>query len=235
MAKLIVITGGSKGIGRALIRRFMQLDFDVITCGRDENAFNEMKKDLIAEGFNNQLLFSQTDVSKKKECLEFIEFIKGFKRNVDVLVNNAGLFQPGSIESEEDGTLEYLLDTNVKSAYYITRGLLPGFRENQTGHIFNMCSTASIIPYTNGGSYCISKFALLGFSKVLREEMKEEGVRVTSILPGATYTSSWEGVEIPEERFMKAEDVADIVASIYQLSKATVVEDILLRPQLGDL
>ena len=105
----------------------------------------------------------------------------------------------------------------------------------RNGHIFNMCSTASIIPYVNGGSYCISKFALYGMSKVLREEMKAYGIRVTAILPGATLTPSWEEVDLPPERFIKPDDVAQAVKSAYLLSENSVVEEILIRPQLGDI
>jgi short-subunit dehydrogenase len=98
-----------------------------------------------------------------------------------------------------------------------------------------MCSIASIKAYPNGGSYAISKFALLGFSKVLREELKEFNVRVTAVLPGATRTASWDGVDLPEDRFMRAEDVAETVFSAYSLSERSVVEEIIIRPQLGDI
>ncbi len=98
-----------------------------------------------------------------------------------------------------------------------------------------MCSTASIIPYTNGGSYCISKFALYGMTKVLREELKEHGVRVTAVLPGATLTASWEGVDLPAERFMKPEDVAQAMFTAWSLSSQAVIEELLIRPQLGDI
>jgi short-subunit dehydrogenase len=103
------------------------------------------------------------------------------------------------------------------------------------GYIFNMCSIASIMAYPNGGSYSISKFALLGMTKVLREELKPHGIRVTAIMPGATLTASWEGVDLPAERFMKPEDVAETIYTAYALSKQSVVEEILIRPQLGDL
>jgi short-subunit dehydrogenase len=107
--------------------------------------------------------------------------------------------------------------------------------ERQQGHVFNVCSTASVTAYANGGSYCVSKFALLGMSKVLREAMKPHGVRVTSVLPGATLTASWEGTELPPERFMPPEDVASAILAAYQMSARTVVEELILRPQLGDL
>jgi short-subunit dehydrogenase len=98
-----------------------------------------------------------------------------------------------------------------------------------------MCSIASIKAYPNGGSYAISKFALLGFSKVLREELKEYGVRVTAVLPGATRTASWDAIDLPEDRFMRAEDVAETVFSAYSISERSVVEEIIIRPQLGDI
>ncbi|HRB92355.1 MAG TPA: SDR family NAD(P)-dependent oxidoreductase, partial [Chitinophagales bacterium] len=87
----------------------------------------------------------------------------------------------------------------------------------------------------NGGSYSISKFALLGFSKTLREELKSYNIKVTSILPGATLTDSWAGVDLPETRFSKAEDIADLVYAITQLSALSVVEELVIRPQLGDI
>jgi len=93
----------------------------------------------------------------------------------------------------------------------------------------------SIKAYPNGGSYAISKFALLGFSKVLREELKPAGIRVTAILPGATKTASWEGTDLPDSRFMKPEDVAEAVFSAWSLSPHSVVEELLIRPQLGDI
>jgi short-subunit dehydrogenase len=173
------------------------------------------------------------DLADKQETNQFVKFVLDTTERVDILVNNAGAFVPGQVHDEADGVLEKMIQTNLYSAYHLTRGVLK--KMGKGSHIFNMCSTASFVPYVNGGSYCISKFALLGFSKVLREELKEQDIRVTALMPGATLTASWEGVEIPEERFMKAEDVADAVWSAYDLSSRTVMEEIILRPQLGDL
>jgi short-subunit dehydrogenase len=89
--------------------------------------------------------------------------------------------------------------------------------------------------YANGGAYSISKFALLGFSKNLREEMKPNGIKVTAVLPGATMSASWKGANIDPERIMVANDIATMVYAASQLSPQAVVEDIILRPQLGDL
>jgi short-subunit dehydrogenase len=235
MNKLLVITGGTKGIGRAIIDRFASEGFDIVTCSRKMDDLQSLKRD-IQKRFSGVELYVRTcDLSKKEEAQGFARFVSDLGRPVDVLVNNAGLFVPGQIHTEEDGNLEFMLQTNLHSAYHVTRGLVGEMKNRKDGYIFNICSTASIIPYVNGGSYCISKFALLGMSKVLREEMKSHGVRVTAVMPGATYTASWEGVDLPEERFMKAEDVAEAVWAAFALSKHSVVEEILIRPQLGDI
>ena len=116
-----------------------------------------------------------------------------------------------------------------------TRLLLPGMMARKTGHIFNMCSVASLKAYSNGGAYSISKFALAGFSANLREEMKAFGIKVTTVYPGAAYTDSWAGSGVDPQRIMEAGDVADMVLAASRLSPQATVEEILLRPQLGDL
>jgi short-subunit dehydrogenase len=176
------------------------------------------------------------DLSTSNNCIQFIDYVKKTTSNqVDVLVNNVGVFIQGQISDEPSDTLEKLWSINVNSAYQITKGLIDGMKNKKSGHVFFMCSTASIMPYINGGSYCITKYALLGMSKVLREEMKSFGVRVTSILPGATLTDSWAGVDLPKERFIEAKDVARCVLTAYELSNQTVIEELLVRPQLGDI
>jgi len=234
MKKLAVITGGTKGIGRALVYIFAKNDFDVVVCSRNKEDLEALKED-VEDSMEAEVLIKQTDVSKKEEINELISFVKGLDREINVLINNAGVFIPGQIHTEEEGMLEKMIDTNLYSAYRLTRGLIGGMVDRKKGHIFNICSTASFMPYVNGGSYCISKFAMLGMSKVLREEMKEHNVRVTSVMPGATYTASWEGADIPQERFMKAEDVAEAIWQAYVLSDRTVMEELVLRPQLGDI
>lgn len=224
MNKTIVVTGGTKGIGRAIVDKFAKEGFTVITCART----NE-------EQFPENVLFFKADLSKKAEVLAFADFVKASVSQVDILVNNTGFFLPGQIHNEAEGTLEAMIETNLYSAYHLTRALVNEMIARKEGYIFNICSVASIVAYTNGGSYCISKFAMLGMSKVLREELKPHGVRVTSILPGATFTNSWAGVELPTERFIASDDIAEVIWTANALPATTVLEEIVMRPQLGDL
>ena len=234
MNKLIVVTGGTKGIGRAIVHLFADKGFDVITCSRSEADLQVLKAEIEAQYPKINFQVHHCDLAVKLEVEGFVSFVQTHSAGLEVLVNNAGLFVPGEVQSEPDGTLEQMLNVNLMSAYHLTRGLLHEII-NSEGHIFNMCSVASLMPYKNGGSYCISKYALLGMTKVLREEMKEQKVRVTAVMPGATYTASWEGSDLPEDRFMSAEDVAHAVWGAYALSPRSVVEEIVIRPQEGDI
>ncbi|QOI98647.1 MAG: SDR family NAD(P)-dependent oxidoreductase [Flammeovirgaceae bacterium] len=235
MKKLVVVTGGTKGIGRAVIEKFMAHDFDAATCARKPGELESLKQQLESTHKDKHVFTTVADLSDRAQVKSFTDFVLGLNRPVDVLVNNAGYFVPGSITTEPEGTLESMVNANLYSAYHTTRGIVPAMKKNKAGHIFNICSIASIKAYANGGSYAITKFALLGFSKCLREEVKADNIRVTAVLPGATKTASWDGVNLPDERFMKVEDVAEMIYAAWSLSTRSVVEEILIRPQLGDI
>ncbi len=234
MKKAIAVTGGTKGIGRAIINLFADKGFDIITCSRSKADLEGLKAEIMVKNPGVVLEGVEADLSGKEGVDVFVQFARTHAAELKILINNSGMFLPGQVHTEEEGVFEQMLATNVGSAYHITRGLIHHIINNK-GHIFNMCSTASITPYINGGSYCIAKYALLGMTKVLREEMKDQGVRVTAILPGATMTSSWAETDLPEERFMRPEDVAHAIWGAYAMSDRTVVEEIVMRPQLGDI
>ncbi len=235
MNDLIVITGGTKGIGRAIVKVFASNGWDVVTCSRNEDDLRQLKDSIEKDNKRVKIYYRAADLSEKEQTEDFVKYINGKNRPVQVLINNTGVFIPGTIHEEPEGQMETMMKTNLYSAYYLTRGLIGDMMNRRSGHIFNICSTASITPYMNGGSYCISKYAQYGMTKVLREEMKSYGVRVTAVLPGATLTASWEGTDLPEERFIPPEDVANAVWNAYSLSPQTVMEELLIRPQLGDI
>ena len=230
-----VVTGASKGIGWEISRALAKKGFNLAICSRSEDDLNECKTKLLSLNQNIQVIVKQVDVSNKSQVLSFANLISGHWKTLDVLINNAGVFLPGEIHKEEDGLLEQQIETNLYSAYHLTRALLPLMLPYKRGLIINMCSIASIIAYPNGGSYSISKFALLGFSKVLREELKDRGIKVTAILPGATWSDSWKGVDLPYSRLIETQDIAKAVVGLIDLSDSAVVEELIIRPQKGDL
>lgn len=235
MKKTIVVSGGTKGIGRAIIQKFAENGYDIITCARNEDDLKALEHSIKTQFSETRLSVRKVDMSQKPEVAEFVSFIKSSADQVDVLVNNTGTFVPGELHNEADGALEHMINTNLYSAYHLSRGIVPMMKERKTGDIFNICSVAGLKAYPNGGSYSISKFAMHGLSLGLREELKSHGIRVTAVHPGATYTASWEGVDLPEDRFIQASDVADSIWSVSQLSRSTVIEELVIRPQLGDI
>jgi short-subunit dehydrogenase len=229
----IVITGASKGLGKAFANVFAPYN-TLLLCARNIEDLTHTANELKEKHPTTTIHIMSADVRKKEDCIGFANWCLQ-KGSIDILINNAGSFMPGSIHNEAEGVLETMIETNLYSAYYITQHLLPNMMENKTGHIFNICSIASVQAYSNGGSYSISKFALLGFSKNLREELKPHNIKVTSVLPGAVYTSSWAGSGISPKRIMQDDDISAMVYAASKLSVQACVEEILLRPQLGDL
>ncbi len=230
-----IITGASRGIGKAIAKNLAQHGYDIWLCSK--NAYNLLET--IEELRNSypavQVNGNAFDLGKKEEARLFAEWILSNAGSIDVLVNNVGTFTQGNISDEPEGILENMLEVNLYSAYHTTRALLPKMREARSGHIFTICSIASLAAYPNGGAYSISKFALLGFTKNLRQELKDQGIKVTAIIPGAVYTDSWKGSGVPKHRIMEAEDIAKIIYSALQLSPQAAVEEIIIRPQQGDL
>ena len=234
-APVAVISGATKGLGRATAEIFAANGFDLCVCARTPADLEAMQRHWAQTYPQRRLVTVVADFGKKSDVLRFAEHARAQWAQIDVPVNNAGIFVPDTVSGEAEGALEHVMVINLYSAYHLTRALLSCLRPYRRGHIFNMCSIASLIAYPNGGSYTISKFALLGFSKALREELKPEGIKVTSVMPGAAWSDSWRGANFPVERLMQADDIAKMIWAAYQLSDSAVVEDLVIRPQLGDL
>jgi|SRR6476620_1785920 len=230
----VIITGASKGLGKAIAEKFAETGNNLFVCSRNEVELYKMMQEILTKYPQCTIKAKPVDLSVKEEVKSFGNWCLQFGAP-DILINNAGQFIPGSVYNEEEGALEKMIEMNLFGAYHLTRLLLPKMMEAKRGHIFNMCSVASIKAYANGGAYSISKFALLGFSKNLREEMKPYNIKVTAVIPGAAYTESWASSGIEEKRFMQAKDIAEMIFAASQLSPQACVEEILLRPQLGDI
>ena len=229
----VVITGASKGIGKAMANIFAANGHQLFLCSRNEEVLNKTREELLTQYPSVTIHAKAFDLSKNAKEFGIWVLEKGIE--VDVLINNAGSFEPGSVYNEPEKLLENQLATNLYSAYHLTRTLLPDMMKRRSGHVFNICSIAALKAYPNGGSYSISKYALNGFSKNLREEMMAFNIKVTTVFPGAVFTDSWGNFDNTADRIMVPEDIAKMVYAASQLSPAACVEEIVIRPQLGDL
>jgi len=235
-----IVTGSTKGIGRAIAEKLVIKGANVAICARHKDDLQETIASLQTLNPSVRIFGQSRDLSKKEDTQLFGHDVLNAFGSVDLLVNNAGQFIPGELCTEEDGILEKLMAINLYSAYHLTRIIAAAMKSNNEGngskgHIVNISSVAALKAYDRGGSYSISKYAMEGFSKNLREELKPHFIKVTTINPGATMSDSWSGSNIEPSRIMKPQDIADIIWMLYNLSPQTVVEEIVLRPQLGDL
>ena len=232
----VLITGASRGIGKAIADIFAANGHTIFLSSRNEKVLSATATELQSTYPAAAVKAKAFDLSTREQAVALAGWMGELGAVPDILVNNAGSFEPGSVYNEPEGVLESQLATNLYSAYHLTRALLPSMMKEGAGrHIFNMCSIASLKAYQNGGAYSVSKFALYGFSQNLREEMKPHGIKVTAVLPGAVLTDSWAGFDNSSKRIMEAADIAQMVYAASQLSIQACVEEIVVRPQLGDL
>jgi NAD(P)-dependent dehydrogenase (short-subunit alcohol dehydrogenase family) len=228
---VLVISGGTRGIGKAIVSRFLDGGFRVFASGFSASSVAAACTEFAGRDADFQVV----DAGDPKAWARWAQQIGHEAGGVQVLVLNAGVFLPGSIQSEVEGVFESQVRNNLASAYHGARAILPLMKNRRPAHIFSVCSTASVQSYPNGGSYCITKHGLLGLTRVLREELATEGIGVTALVPGATFTDSWRDSPLPSSRFMKPSDLADLVWAAWQVSPSAVAEEILIRPMEGDI
>ena len=231
----VIITGASRGLGKAMAEIFAANGYNLYLTSLSEIKLYKAVEELMTRFPAITIKAKPFDLGKKQQAKDFGKWVLDFGISIDILINNAGSFAGANVHDEEDGALEEMIETNLYSAYHLTRALVPKMIQQQSGHIFNMSSIAGLKAYPGGGSYSISKFALHGLSVNLREELKPHTIKVTTVFPGAAYTDSWASTGIKKERFMEAGDIAKMIFAASQLSPQACVEDIILRPQLGDI
>lgn len=235
MAKpVVLITGASQGIGAEIAKVFAKEIKGVRLALVARNERNLTKTAKACGKLGAVVERFLCDVSDGPAVAEMHAAVnKRFKR-VDVLINNAGKFEPTDFLTMDVADLDRLMNANLRSLFLVSRAFAPGMVERKVGHIFNMSSIAGQQAYPGGAGYCAAKFAVTGLSKVMREELKDKGVRVTTVYPGATVSPSWDGSGMDTSLMMPTKDVARAFYDVYRLSGKTVVEEIVLRPQGGD-
>lgn len=231
---IVVVTGASQGIGRAIAKEFSRRNGARIgLVARTEGKLADVAE--ACENLGGVSLVLPTDVTDDRAVASMAERVQDEWGTPDVVVNNAGIFEYAPLDELTLDGFRKQIDVNLTGTFAVTQEFLPAMRDRQEGHFFFMGSVASIMAYPGNAGYCAAKHGMRGFARVVREETKDEGIRVTTVLPGATSTPTWEGVDLPEERFMAPEDVAKAVVDAYHLSDRTVMEELLLRPQEGDV
>jgi 3-oxoacyl-[acyl-carrier protein] reductase len=230
-----IVTGATKGIGKSISLQLAANNFNLALCARNWQELEDFKKVILELYPTLTILIFKANLEINREVQDFANFVETHFPFTDVLINNAGLFIPSALLDEDDRAFDRQMQVNVKTPQLLSKIFGKKMKEEKKGHIFNICSIASINPAENAGSYSVTKFALLGLTKVLRMELMSYGVKVTAILPGSTLTSSWDGTTIPANRFVNPEDVASAVLNSLRMSVGANVDEIIITPLRGDV
>lgn len=232
--KTAIITGATKGIGRAIALKFLQEGYNIGICARNQDDLDQFLADYTSRFPQQKITALQADLQVTSAASAFGDSILAAFETIDVLVNNAGVFLPGTVLEETFSQLEQQINTNLYSAYILSQMIGKRMVEQAAGHIINICSLASLQAYAGGSSYSISKYAMLGMSDNFRAALKPFKVKVTAICPGPTMSASWEGSGVPEEKLMPAEDIAAMIFCCAETSFNTCVDRLIINP-LADL
>lgn len=229
MNKRAVISGATKGVGKAIAYKLSALGYDLAIAARSEEDLSILKNEL-EEQFGNFVMVYPSDFSSKAGVQQFVDSVMEHWSSIDVLCNNIGVYGIGNISACTSEEMEQMMNTNFYSAFYLTQPFLASFKDQKKGHIINICSIVNRISRPEAAAYTISKDALYSFSKVLSQEMANYHVKVTAILPGSINTASWNGIDAPLEKFVQPEDIGNLVESLLNMSDHSYLDEVFVRP-----
>ena len=233
--KVAVVTGASKGIGKAIASAFAGAGAKVVLAARTRETLEQVAADLRESGA--EAVAVPTDVTDVDAVQRLIEQTLDAYQHVDILVNNAGVGYFGPVVDFAPDDWDAVLNSNLKAVYLCAKYALPPMLAQGSGQIINVLSIAAKVAFEASAAYCAAKAGALALTKVLASEVRQQNIRVTAVLPGSVHTPFWDDVpEHPDfEQMLKPEHVADTVVSICQQPPGMVTEEIVVMPPLGIL
>jgi 3-oxoacyl-[acyl-carrier protein] reductase len=225
-----LITGGSRGIGKAIARRLSALGAAVGICGRDEEKLKFASRELEAAGA--KVLARAADVTKEAEIRAFVDATEKHLGAITILVNNAGTGSGGfgAIQEKSEAEWDQVMNTNLKSVFFVSRAVIPGMIQRHGGDIINISSLAGKNTFAGGGIYCASKWGLQGLSGCMAEDLRTHGIRVSVVCPGSVATDfTGRGPKDPS-KVLTADDVAHAVGMVATQGPQSFLSEVHLRP-----
>jgi short-subunit dehydrogenase len=230
-----LITGATKGMGRSIAIAFAKEGINVAICSRNEKDLADFKHELLGINPKVKVLAQLADGSNKEQLLRFAAAAEQHLGPISIIVNNLGMFDPSSILDESESAFDKQLNTNLMPAYHLYRYFGKKMIAARHGHIFTICSVAALNPVATAGSYSVTKFALLGLSKVMRLELQPYNVKVTAVIPGSTLTDSWKDADVDKDQFVASDDIASAIVNIYKMGTGANVDEIIIKPVGGQV
>lgn len=238
--KIVWITGGAKGLGLELSKVFSNNDYKVIASS-SKNLENYILSNYIEKSLldNENFGYLKCDIRNYDEIIDTVNYIIKKYNKIDIVINNAGIARFKSFLEHSIGDIEDIFNINLKGAIYSIKNVLPFMLANQSGLICNISSVAVLENFTNCSIYNASKSALLSFSRSLRNEIRESGIKIIDIILGATNTTIWdENSRIKySDKMINPIDAANIIFTNIDniLNSNFQIEEIIIKPQNGNI
>ncbi len=233
--KVAIVTGASKGIGKAIAEVFAKSGVKVVLAARTRKVVEQVADDLKETGAD--VLAIPTDVTDDKAVQSLITETLDIYQKLDILINNAGAGVFGNVIDFDHTDWDTVINSNLKGVFLCSKFALPHLIADGGGQIINVLSIAAKVAFPASGAYCAAKAGALAFTKVLAAEVRQQNVRVTAVLPGSVETPFWD--DIPEhpdfDKMLKPEHIADAILSVCQQPNGMVTEEIVVMPPLGIL
>lgn len=223
--KTALITGGSRGLGKAIALALATEGVNVAITGRNEDLLKSVVKELEEKGVKSS--YAVFDVSNKKEVYENLNQLQKDFGTFDILVNNAGIAAFGGVLDMDDEQWEDIVRTNLLGPYYVSKSVVPSMVEKMSGDIINISSTAGLKGNAATSAYSASKFGLIGMSESMMLELRKHNIRVTTLTPSTIASDmSKEVLKITDgnpEKVLQPEDFAELVVDLLKLNKRAML------------
>jgi 3-oxoacyl-[acyl-carrier protein] reductase len=223
-----LVTGSSRGIGKAIASRLAGLGAAVGLCGRDERALQATAAEMRAGGAKVHVQVA--DLSRSAEVAALIDATEKHLGPIAILVNNAGMGMFGAAHEKSEQDWDLLMNTNLKSVFLVSKAVAPLMIARKSGDIINISSLAGKNTFAGGALYCASKWGLLGLTGCMAEDLRAHGIRVSAVCPGSVATEFAGRGAKDASKVLTAEDVAHAVAMIALQGPQSFISEVHLRP-----
>ena len=231
--QVALITGGSRGIGLAIAHRLGQMGASISICARNPSKLEQASSEL--QGADIKILATVADVTQEAQISSLVRKTQQTLGPIDFLVNNAGIGIFGPFQDQSEADWENVLNTNLKSAFLMSRAVAPEMILRKTGHIINISSLAGKNTFANGAIYCASKWGLMGLTGCMAEDLRAHGIRVSAVCPGSVATEFFgqgaAGISAKDPaKMLQADDVAHAVAALVTQAPGSFISEVHMRP-----
>jgi len=231
--KIAVITGASKGIGRAVALGLSKMDFQTVLIGRNTVNLDEVSHKVLKQGGVKPVIY-KLDITDSKSVKKTVQDIVNRFGGIDILVNNAGIHFDGTLELSE-GDFKTMLDTNLIAQFVFLQEVVPVMKQRQSGHIFNVASRSGKTGFAGSGGYCASKFGLVGLNESLYRELVPQGIKVTALCPAWVNTDMAfkSGTPLEPNEMIQPEDIFETIRWLMKLSPGACVKEVVIANPLS--